>query len=67
MKYPYKFWNFSVSEKKGYSGVAILSKFKPDKVKFGFDFEKFDREGRIITLQFDKLFIVCCYVPNSGA
>ena len=42
--------------RKGYSGVAVYSKIKPDKVDFGFGFHELDQEGRFIALFFDKDF-----------
>ena len=58
-----QYWNSAV--KKGYSGTAIFSKKKPIKVTYGIGIEEHDKEGRIITLEFEKFFIVNCYTPNS--
>lgn len=58
----FKFMNSA--EKKGYSGTLIYSKIKPISVKFGIE-DKYNDEGRIITLEFDNLFLVNVYVPNS--
>lgn len=52
------------AEKKGYSGTLVYSKVKPISVAFGID-GKYNDEGRVITLEFDKFYFVCCYVPNS--
>lgn len=52
---------------KGYSGSAILTKYKPMSVQFGIGIEKHDQEGRVITLEFEAFFLVTCYLPNSGA
>jgi len=52
--------------KKGYSGTAVLSKYRPISVKFGIDIEKHDLEGRTITLEFERFYLVTCYAPNSG-
>ena len=52
-------------KKKGYSGTAIFSTKKPIKVTYGIGIEEHDKEGRIITLEFEKFFIVNCYTPNS--
>jgi len=52
--------------RKGYSGVAILSKAKPLKVTYGLKDEKYDDEGRIITLEFPSFYLIGAYVPNSG-
>lgn len=57
--------------KKGYSGTAILSKIKPLNIYFDFNFLDikldfdFINEGRVITIEFEKYYIVTCYVPNS--
>uniref|UniRef100_A0A0B7A5W0 DNA repair nuclease/redox regulator APEX1 n=1 Tax=Arion vulgaris TaxID=1028688 RepID=A0A0B7A5W0_9EUPU len=50
----------------GYSGVGIYYKTKPIKVTEGIGHEKHDKEGRAITAEFDKFFLVNVYVPNSG-
>lgn len=52
--------------KKGYSGVAVFTKIKPISVHYGLLNHKYDEEGRIITLEFDKFYYVAAYVPNSG-
>jgi len=60
-----QFWN-CCKGKKGYSGVAIFSKIKPLSVKYDIGKEEHDQEGRTITLEFDKFYLVSCYVPNAG-
>ena len=50
--------------KKGYSGTLIYSKEKPLNVKYGIDIEEYDNEGRTITLEFEKFYLVTVYVPN---
>jgi exodeoxyribonuclease III len=68
--YPYIVINPAKS-KKGYSGTAMMSKTKPLNIYLDFDFldTKLDfdfiNEGRVITLEFDKYYVVSCYVPNS--
>ena len=57
------FWNSA--EKKGYSGTAIFTKLKPLNVQFGIGIEEHDKEGRVITLEFEKFFLVDIYTPNS--
>lgn len=57
------YWNYA--EKKGYSGTAIFSKIKPISVKYGLGIEEHDHEGRVITLEFDKFYMVTVYTPNS--
>ncbi len=58
-----QYWNSA--EKKGYSGTAIFTKIKPKKVTYGMGIEEHDKEGRIITLEFEKFYLVNCYTPNS--
>jgi len=59
-------WNCS-TEKKGYSGVAVVSKTKPLSVEYGIDgLPAAEAEGRVITAEFDDYFLVNVYVPNSG-
>eukprot|EP01080_Neovahlkampfia_damariscottae_P009802 gene9802-2127_t len=54
--------------KKGYSGTCVytLNDYKPVKVTFGMGIEKHDDEGRLITVEYEKFFLVCTYVPNAG-
>ncbi|KAI9496507.1 Endonuclease/exonuclease/phosphatase [Zychaea mexicana] len=62
--YKYRYWAFD--DKKGYSGVAVFSKYKPEKVERGLpDYDEGSR-GRVITLYFPAFTLVACYVPNSG-
>jgi exodeoxyribonuclease-3 len=53
--------------KKGYSGVAVWSKIKPLSVSAGIENEKFDSEGRVLKLEFDKFVLFNIYFPNGGA
>ena len=57
------YWNSA--EKKGYSGTAVFSKVKPINVTYGIGIEEHDKEGRVITLEFEKFYLVNCYTPNS--
>ncbi len=57
------FWNSA--EKKGYSGTAIFCKKEPISVKYGIGIEEHDKEGRVITLEFEKFYMVNIYTPNS--
>ena len=57
------YWNSA--EKKGYSGTAIFSKEKPINVTYGIGKEEHDKEGRVITLEFEKFYMVNIYTPNS--
>ena len=59
----YQYWNSA--EKKGYSGTAIFTKEKPLNISYGLGIEEHDKEGRIITLEFEKFYFVDCYTPNS--
>lgn len=59
----YRFWNSAV--KKGYSGTAIFAKEEPISVFFGLGIEEHDQEGRLITLEYDNFYLVCCYTPNA--
>jgi exodeoxyribonuclease-3 len=53
--------------KKGYSGVAILSKTEPIKITAHIQIEEHDQEGRVITAEYADFYLVNVYVPNSGA
>ncbi len=59
----HQYWNYA--EKKGYSGTAIFTKEKPLSVTYGMNIEKHDHEGRVITLEFDRFYMVTVYTPNS--
>ena len=59
----YQYWNYA--EKKGYSGTAIFTKKKPLTVRYGLGIEEHDQEGRVITLEFEKFYVITCYTPNS--
>lgn len=59
----HQYWNSA--EKKGYSGTAIFTKIKPHKATYGIGIEEHDKEGRVITLEYDKFYLVNCYTPNS--
>ena len=53
------------AEKKGYSGVMVYSKMQPLHVVYGIGVEEYDKEGRVITLEFSDFYLVACYVPNA--
>ncbi|MBG9463257.1 exodeoxyribonuclease III [Bacillus amyloliquefaciens] len=57
------YWNYAV--KKGYSGTAVFSKEKPLHVFYGLGIGDHDQEGRVITLEFEHVFVVNCYTPNA--
>jgi exodeoxyribonuclease III len=55
------------AEKKGYSGVAIITKQAPDNVVIGMDFPLYDGEGRVIRADFGDLTVVCVYIPSGSS
>lgn len=57
------YWNYA--EKKGYSGTAVFTKTEPLSVNYGIGIEEHDKEGRVITLEFEDFYFVTVYVPNS--
>lgn len=57
------FWNYA--DKKGYSGTAIFTRHKPLAVSYGIGIDLHDHEGRVITLEMDKFYLVTVYVPNA--
>lgn len=57
------YWNYA--EKKGYSGTAIYTRHEPINVTLGIGIEEHDHEGRVITVEMEKFFLVNVYVPNS--
>ena len=59
----YQYFNYA--QKKGYSGTAILTKHKPLTVSYGLDIAEHDQEGRVITLEYDKFYLLTVYTPNS--
>ena len=56
-------WNYA--DKKGYSGTAIFTRHQPLSVTNGIGIDEHDHEGRVITLEMDDFYLVCCYTPNS--
>ena len=59
----HQYWNYA--EKKGYSGTAVFAKKEPVSVTYGIGMEEHDKEGRVITLEYDNFYLVTCYTPNS--
>lgn len=59
----YDYWNYA--QKKGYSGTAIFTKHKPLSVSYGIGIEEHDKEGRVITLEYETFYVLTCYTPNS--
>lgn len=53
------------AEKKGYSGTLVFTKIDPINVSYGMGIEEHDKEGRIITLEYDKFYLVTVYTPNA--
>lgn len=59
----HQYWNYA--EKKGYSGTAVFTKEKPLNVTYGMGIDEHDREGRVITLEYEGYYFVTVYTPNS--
>ena len=59
----HQFWNYA--QKKGYSGTAIFTREEPLSVSRGMDLPEHDGEGRLITCEFPKFYLVTCYTPNA--
>ncbi len=59
----HQYWNYA--EKKGYSGTAIFCREQPLSVRYGMDKPEHNTEGRLITLEMEQFYLVCCYTPNS--
>ncbi len=59
----YAYWNYA--EKKGYSGTAVFTKKEPLGVTYGLGIDEHDKEGRLITLEFDDFYFATVYTPNS--
>jgi len=61
----YPFQYYFPATKKGYSGVAILSKIKPNNIVFGTGIEHMDFEGRNLRVDFDELSVMSLYLPSG--
>ena len=59
----HQYWNYA--EKICYSGTAVFTKEEPIHVSYGIDMEEHDKEGRVITCEYEDFFLVTCYTPNS--
>jgi len=59
----HQYWNYA--EKKGYSGTAFFTKKEPISVTYGIGVEEHDKEGRVITAEFEEYYVVTVYTPNS--
>nr|WP_291235298.1 exodeoxyribonuclease III [Frisingicoccus sp.] len=58
-----QYWNYA--ERKGYSGTAVFTRIHPLSVAYGMGIAEHDTEGRVITLEYDKFYLVNVYTPNS--
>lgn len=56
---------FNQADKKGYSGTAVFTRIKPLNVTYGLGISEHDKEGRVITLEFEDYYLVNVYTPNS--
>ena len=56
---------YNYAEKKGYSGTAVFTKKTPLSVAYGIGVEEHDKEGRVITLEFENFYFVTVYTPNA--
>lgn len=59
----HQYWNYA--NRKGYSGTAVFTKQEPLSVLYGIGIEEHDKEGRVITLEFEEFYFVTVYTPNS--
>jgi len=59
----HQYWNYAL--KKGYSGTAVFTKEEPLDVRRGLGIPRHDEEGRVITLEFPRFYLVTVYTPNS--
>ncbi len=59
----HQYWNYA--DRKGYSGTAMFTKEEPLSVTYGIGIEEHDREGRVITAEFQDYYVITCYTPNS--
>ena len=62
----YESYFASSRARKGYSGVAVYTKIKPEKVEYGLGIEKFDEQGRTLVIYFKDWVLINCYFPNGG-
>jgi exodeoxyribonuclease-3 len=59
----HQYWNYA--EKKGYSGTAMFTKTEPITVTYGLGIPEHDKEGRVITAEFEDYYVITVYTPNS--
>ena len=62
----FQYWNSCKPPIRGYAGTCIYTKIKPISARYDIGIPKHDKEGRTITLEFPKFFLVAVYVPNCG-
>lgn len=65
LELPGYFQYFNSAEKKGYSGTAVFAKKEPLQVTRGIGMEEHDKEGRVLTLEYEDFYLVTVYTPNS--
>ena len=56
---------FSTPERKGYSGVGLYTKIKPENVSFGLGVEEYDKEGRVLVADYGRFVLINIYFPNG--
>lgn len=61
----HSYWMYA--DKKGYSGVAILSRVKPEKIEYGCNISKYDCEGRVLRADFTNHSIMSVYMPSGSS
>ena len=59
-----QYWNYA--QRKGYSGTGVFVKKEPINVSYDIGIDEHDREGRVITLEYENYYLVTVYTPNSG-
>ena len=59
----HSFWH--PAEKPGYSGNAIFTRKEPVAIRYGLGLREFDREGRLLAIEFQNYTVMSCYFPNS--
>lgn len=57
------YWNYA--DRKGYSGTCIFTRHTPLSVTYGIGIDEHDHEGRVITLEMERFYLVCVYTPNA--
>ena len=65
LELPGYFQYFNSAEKKGYSGTAVFAKKEPLQVAKGIGMDEHDKEGRVLTLEYEDFYLVTVYTPNS--